>query len=400
MKFLYFFLNIIIISNLILLTKEEGECDYQDCFNCVVCGDSIDDSCKCYWNNNECSSGTPRNITYSLFSSCKDDSSKELINQYCGQTTLELNDDNIAELEIPSVNWKYGMKNLFCTYTFSATESKEIFYIINFEVTSKKFNNLQIYLSVEENDGKTFLGVFSASSMTRSVSNVKEIKLMVYFERSLKSIPFNFSIIEKRFQTNTVIVVTTLLIILFIIICFIFIYTITKKLKERRRPPFPSRPLRERTMIIINDYDEEETKKKIENMIKKNLSSQVFSESLGIRDKCSICLDDFKVRKDKVSITPCKHIFHYDCLIKWLLENYQLPKCPNCNYNIVEYFENQESPKKLTLNKNTRVNVRTYNNFVTSNENINITTNHNSNNNRNDRRNGLSNNNNITQENH
>ena len=404
MKILSFLLNIIIISNLILLTKEDNnDCsDYNDCFNCVACGDKKESSCDCYWKNNVCSPGTPRDLTYTaITSSCKDESSKELINKYCGQTNLELNDDNIATLKIPSVNSKYGKMNLFCTYIFPSSETKDIYYIINYEITSTYFDNLQIYLSIEENDGKASIGALSNYRVSRSFDNVKEIRLMVYFEDSLNSIPFTFSIEEKKYNTKLVIVIAIILIILLVLICSLFICSLYKKIKERRRPSFPLVQNRERRMIIINDYDEEENKKNIQNMIKNNLSSQIYDKKMGTKDKCSICLEELKIGKDKASITPCKHIFHYDCLSKWLLENYQLPKCPNCNYNIVEYFENQQSHKTLTLNKNNRVNIEAYNTVVTSNENINtITINNNNNNNRNDRVNGLSNNNNINQENH
>ena len=402
MKILFFLLNIIIFSNLILLTKEDdNDCSYyNDCFNCVACGDKKQSSCDCYWKNNVCSQGAPRVITYtSITSSCNDESSKELINKYCGQTNLELNDDNKATLKIPSVNSKYGKMNLFCTYIFSSSESKDIYYIVNYEITSIYFDNLQIYLSIEESDGKTSLGVLSNYPVSRNFDHVKEIRLMVYFEDSLNSIPFTFSIEEKKYNTKLVIVITIILIILFVLICSLFICSLTKKIKERRRPSSPLTQYRERRMIIINDYDEVENKKNIQNMIKNNLSSQIYDKKIGTKDKCSICLEELNVGKDKVSITPCKHIFHYDCLSKWLLENYQLPKCPNCNYNIVEYFENQQSNKKLTLNKNNRVNIETYNNVFTSNENINTIT-INNNNNRNDRVNDLSNNNNINQENH
>jgi hypothetical protein len=392
MKIIFFFLIIIIISNLILLTKEENECDYQDCFNCVACGDKNDSFCQCYWENSECIEKTPRKIIYTVFSSsCKDDSSKELLNKYCGQTNLELNDDKIATLKIPSVNSKYGMMNLSCTYNYFPYETEDIYYIINYEATSDNFDNLQIYLLIEEKDGKTSLGALSKFPLSRSFDNIKEIRLMVYFEESINNIPFTFSIEEKKFNSKLVIWITIILIILFVAICALFICTISKKIKERRRDSFPLRPMRERRMIIININVEEENKIKIENLIKNCLSSQIYNENIGIKDKCSICLEDFKVGKDKVSITPCQHIFHYDCLSKWLLENYQLPKCPNCNYNIVEYFENQYSVKKLTLNNNNRVKMETYNNVVTSNENINTITNNNNNNNRNDRRNDLSN---------
>lgn len=74
-----------------------------------------------------------------------------------------------------------------------------------------------------------------------------------------------------------------MLIILSIIICAIFIYTLSKKIKERRIPSLPlttAKYTRRRRIIIINDNDEEETKKKIENLIKNSLSSQIYNENI------------------------------------------------------------------------------------------------------------------------
>ena len=46
--------------------------------------------------------------------------------------------------------------------------------------------------------------------------------------------------------------------------------------------------------------------------------------------KCVICLSGFKLG-DKESTLPCMHIFHYNCLKKWLLEN---RLCPLCKYEL------------------------------------------------------------------
>jgi hypothetical protein len=51
---------------------------------------------------------------------------------------------------------------------------------------------------------------------------------------------------------------------------------------------------------------------------------------------CSICQENFKNNKDTISITPCEHIFHNDCLKKWFKKNILHPKCPNCNLNMLE----------------------------------------------------------------
>jgi len=32
---------------------------------------------------------------------------------------------------------------------------------------------------------------------------------------------------------------------------------------------------------------------------------------------CSICIEDFKM-DSQVRVTPCKHVFHDECLMNWL----------------------------------------------------------------------------------
>ena len=49
----------------------------------------------------------------------------------------------------------------------------------------------------------------------------------------------------------------------------------------------------------------------------------------------------------------CKHIFHYECLKDWLNKNILMPKCPNCNYNVLTGGEinlNNHNPNNLPEN--------------------------------------------------
>ena len=59
---------------------------------------------------------------------------------------------------------------------------------------------------------------------------------------------------------------------------------------------------------------------------------------------CSICLAEFK-KKSKVSITSCKHVFHYNCIHDWLYKNIRNPKCPNCNHEILNDEEENNNKK-------------------------------------------------------
>ena len=42
--------------------------------------------------------------------------------------------------------------------------------------------------------------------------------------------------------------------------------------------------------------------------------------------KCSICLEDYQ-QNDKISILKCDHIFHNECIKKWLNNNGTCPFC-------------------------------------------------------------------------
>ncbi|CAD2222238.1 Ring finger domain/RING-like zinc finger/Zinc finger, C3HC4 type (RING finger)/RING-H2 zinc finger domain/zinc-RING finger domain/Prokaryotic RING finger family 4, putative [Angomonas deanei] len=45
---------------------------------------------------------------------------------------------------------------------------------------------------------------------------------------------------------------------------------------------------------------------------------------------CSVCLVNFKNEED-VAVLPCGHIFHFPCVVKWLLAN---PTCPFCRSEV------------------------------------------------------------------
>ena len=47
-------------------------------------------------------------------------------------------------------------------------------------------------------------------------------------------------------------------------------------------------------------------------------------------DKCAICLQKYK-GVDIIKEFPCKHIFHKNCILKWIKNS---NKCPLCKYDI------------------------------------------------------------------
>ncbi|XP_016424838.1 RING finger protein 148 [Sinocyclocheilus rhinocerous] len=54
---------------------------------------------------------------------------------------------------------------------------------------------------------------------------------------------------------------------------------------------------------------------------------------------CVVCTDSFK-HKEKVTVLPCRHLYHKKCIEPWLLEH---PTCPMCKFHILKYKIDEES---------------------------------------------------------
>ena len=45
---------------------------------------------------------------------------------------------------------------------------------------------------------------------------------------------------------------------------------------------------------------------------------------------CTICFEEYN-ENHEYRILPCQHVFHYECIFTWLIENGK-KKCPNDNF--------------------------------------------------------------------
>lgn len=51
------------------------------------------------------------------------------------------------------------------------------------------------------------------------------------------------------------------------------------------------------------------------------------------QDNCAICVEDF-APSTMIRQTPCKHIFHDHCVMKWVETKIDSPDCPFCRAEI------------------------------------------------------------------
>ena len=134
---------------------------------------------------------------------------------------------------------------------------------------------------------------------------------------------------------------------------------------------------------------QEQTKNKPLRNIKKAdeiLIQTEFNENDVTNDctECAICIEKF-VDKCLICITPCKHIFHYECLSKFIetAKGKQKPtiKCPLCNYDFLEEKNEDKKLNEINNISNHINNIEINNNENNNNENNNIEININENNN-------------------
>jgi len=136
------------------------------------------------------------------------------------------------------------------------------------------------------------------------------------------------------------------------------------------------------------DYNHEERLEKIRTkygnkmvikiLIKQYIEKVIYNKNLGLEygDICTICINNF-LDNMEIYRTPCEHIFHKDCLNKYLKKINKKNKltCPNCNQNLLinKKFlklrhENENENERIKLkNKNKKK----YKKIETINININ-----------------------------
>ena len=138
------------------------------------------------------------------------------------------------------------------------------------------------------------------------------------------------------------------------------------------------------------DYNHEQRLEKIRNkygnkmvikiLIKQYIEKVIYNKNLGLEygDNCTICINNF-LDNMEIYRTPCEHIFHKDCLNKYLkkINNKNKLTCPNCNQNLLinKKFlklrhENENERIKLK-NKNKTKSKKAYKKIETINININ-----------------------------
>ena len=350
-----------------------NECSYKDCFNCTYCGNISNKKCFCSWDNDlgQCKKGNENTLDewYYELTSCTTNTDQF---KYCAKTdgkfsidgyvTYSLSDfsNNKLSIELPEINGKYGIYNYICSYRYNDNTNSEVNY--NIEVNFL-LDNTSTTLEAPSI-------IYSTSNENENIKEINETTILtcesclnfyfiVFLKGSYPTSPFEIVVSIDRSDSMKYLSLCTILIciliVIGIVICCISKYS-NKKAREQLRMLMIERA-RENMLIIqrennelnCQEYNEdyqEKNRQKLDKLFETTMKEHLYkSEYNQYGGGCSICLENFK-KKSKVSMTPCKHVFHFKCIKDWLYKNIKKPKCPNCNNDVLEYKPELEENKK------------------------------------------------------
>lgn len=367
-----FFLSLIFILIIKNMCDRDCQALYTDCFNCTTCGEEVSyyEECDCLWKagDQKCEN-VPTKISisqvYEAFYSCTDSNSKSIQNKFCGSTTINI--DKEYNFEMPFIDERYGTQSIYCEYILKASDDDDVYYNINYNFNkeySNDFSAVHLFFIVKYSDTTSIFSDLSNPSLNKDFHTVNEIIFKVYLEKGFPTLPFSFIVTRKNDNSKIALYITIGTILFACIICAISIYCLSKRISEkarlRQQALFQMAMAHQQRAVEVEEEDEyeqekrmeEENKLKIEFALKNYLKPKKYLKKNGAKDgnTCTICIEDFKDKKSRISTTPCKHQFHYKCISNWLIKNVKNPKCPNCNYNLIQDVKDSDINKAVVIN--------------------------------------------------
>ena len=356
-------------------------CDIeQDCRLCEKCWEPNNNYCSCSFSNAFCYNYTQISFTYNSTFLFKYDSNKclesSIQNEICGKSNIseEINDQNFYTFFSFNDPQYLDNNNLFCHYYFKNDKEKEkedLVIEIDLNIQDIQGNedngkNLMLIFVQEYNTPtkslyEINLNEFMSKKYTIKIAEYKSISIFLNLIRNNNYIGINnykitymnlgvkkdLTKVKNMKKYKYTILIICLICIVCVVACFI-LYLVKYK---RNRELYNIRALgmADNMNDLNNRIDPVEKKNRLEKLFKDKLKKKKYLKKLNINETtaCSICLEEFIENESLVCITPCSHIFHYDCLHNWLFSENSNCSCPYCNYNLLS----KEQPKKRNISK-------------------------------------------------
>lgn len=280
---------------------------------------------------------------YEEYDACNDDSkSLQTQSTYCGRPNLA-SDGKSMEVSLAEVNDLYGVDNLYCKYAYqNVAQSPELFF--NVEVKAGATNSISLIVKTKFTDNTFSHNEIKTKNFKTTMKKAKEITIYYLSDLYFGFNPFTIRISEKEsgISTTTIILIAVFSFVIVFLVFFGIIFYLCKKRRgqirmiyRRNIHEYPSQFYGQSGMMMPVQNLEDMKKMKmfqLEETLTGPMKSQPFKKDLSkYNSKCQICSKEFS-EATMVSLTPCSHLYHHDCLKGWLMSNLFMSKCLNCNY--------------------------------------------------------------------
>lgn len=332
---------------------------FTNCYSCNVCGLESDfEACTCIWKENECQDSILTSRTNSWRDVIFECNKTSPLNSY--YLTLDSFKDGELFLDIPSdVALDPNSNFTYLTFDYYDTQYSDYYIKIVFQKNGESGKRKPFLAKgfMYREDSKSVMN--RKRDKEEEITNDYEVKLekiyniyfLILIRDTYGSSPFSIYL-QTNAQSKLAYVISSLitfaiLIIIITIICCITNYMNRKARKQLREllairaRENMERIMREEQTIVVREDEKERNLSCLKKLFETTMvEHQYKTEYNKYGGGCSICLDTFN-KKSKVSKTPCNHVFHYKCIKDWLFKNARIPKCPNCNFEVLKSPEEQ-----------------------------------------------------------
>ena len=379
--------------NFFQITKQQSCGSYTTCISC-----SLNRNCK--WDNNLCINSDSNSIIkiwYELIDICKNDkTTNDNKNKYCieGDLTIksfEKNGNYLFEMkksdfENKKIKVDFDSYNIFSDNLLynegkNGNIKRYVSITYKFEDRENVIHLKNQYNTIVKNTYSIYFRVLIFDNSTKTSNkdyNKPLFTLNLKYDNSIDS-----------YNKIMIIVVVIFCLLTLSLIILIILFTFPKSEENNNNNDNNNNIIHQ----IVNEEEYNKlvkNKKALENILRVIKYKDIKHDSL-YNNVCTVCFDNF-VEEDEILVLPCNHVFHSDCIKKWLEAILEDPMCPNCKLSIIN---SQINNGKLSINRNENNNnsehLTTHDNEINNNNDNNNENNNNNNNNNNNENNNNNN---------
>ena len=396
-------LYILIISVIVIVSQVEKntELEYCDtnqyCGSCTICGNETNDYKTCSYFNLFCKEKSTNHTNFQESYLQKYSTFFRNIsnaNEFCGQEkyTLDSITNSFSIINKSNINIINSNIN-HCNYEIHNTkyfnnQSDTAYLIIQYNTNNPEKKNLKLIFNIflkNSNSNSSKLMTIKETDLIKEFNKIKLnnydniiILLDFYIDNEANTDINEYIEIKidiENLNNKKSRLLETILIVVFSVLG-VSVMTAINIICFRRKQ---IRNIQEQNEILQQEELKRRQKiEKINKLFETILISKEFNEKEITNDctECAICLEKF-VNNCLVCVTPCKHVFHYECLSNFAetVKRKQKPviKCPLCKFDFLgeenDNINNQNN--NIVVNNNENINNENNNNENINNENIN-----------------------------